>query len=264
MFGLVCNLLFRSLWARGGKQCHLVHLATVAVSCWCHAHVRAPLCEFAAVTGRQLSQFHVVRLCVHGQLRSRHKYVWDVMAVWWLTANGICPPCRCQLRLHGHCQRRCQQWCHLCNCHRCADRRFHRRQQLHHHGATAKNAGELFGQSATRMEYMSVFFYIQPLLNKKRDIIGQLDAWLWVWAPNEGPNTSRWLSLSHVPLEDAASKYTWKLGFWMRFCVRNEGKSINKTAILVMRQANVCLELGAAMFQNGALSSPGVVWTRYG
>ena len=84
----------------------------------------------------------------------------DVMAVWWLTANGICPPCRCQLRLHGHCQRRCQQWCHLCNCHRCADRRFHRRQQLHHHGATAKNAGELFGQIATRMEYMSVFFYI--------------------------------------------------------------------------------------------------------
>jgi hypothetical protein len=83
MFGLVCNLFFRSLWAREGKQCHLVHLATVAVSCWCHAHVRAPLREFAAVTGRQLSQFHVVRLCVHGQLRSRHTYVWDVMAVRW-------------------------------------------------------------------------------------------------------------------------------------------------------------------------------------
>ena len=30
----------------------------------------------------------------------------------------------------------------------------------HHHGAAAKNAGELFGQIAARMEYMSVFFYI--------------------------------------------------------------------------------------------------------
>ena len=112
--------------------------------------------------------------------------------------------------------------------------------------------------------YVRIFLYLATFKHETGYNLGQLDAWLRVWAPNEGPNTSRWLSLSHVPLEDTASKYTWKLGFWMRFCVRNEGKSINKTAILVMRQANVCLELGAAMFQNGALSSPGVVWTRYG
>ena len=80
-FGLVSNLFFRSSWARVGERCYLAHLA--AANCWRHGHVRVPLCEFAAVTGRQLSQLHAVRLCVHGQLRSRHKYVWDIMALRW-------------------------------------------------------------------------------------------------------------------------------------------------------------------------------------